>query len=131
MSEHDCAQIVWLAERDELCEQAITSMKRVWPHIGDVDLNIYRLWGSRHHDVLKSPAFIVATYQTLNGMLKKNHPLPAPTLVVTDEAHSVSAPTHRKVIDALSTNKTRVIGLTATPMRGERQRDAIVDRILQ
>ena len=116
--EHDCAQIVWLAERDELCEQAITSMKRVWPHIGDVDLNIYRLWGSRHHDVFKSPAFIVATYQTLNGMLKKNQPLPSPALVVTDEAHSVSAPTHRKVIDALSSNKTRVVGLTATPMRG-------------
>ena len=78
--EHDCNQIVWLAERDELCEQAITSMKRVWPHIGDVDLNIYRLWGSRYHDKFESPAFIVATYQTLNGVLKKKKPLPAPHL---------------------------------------------------
>lgn len=116
--ERDRGQIVWLAERDELCEQAITSMKRVWPHIGGVDLNIYRLWGSRYHDTFESPAFIVATYQTLNSMLKKNKPLPAPHLVVTDEAHSVSAPTHRRVIDKLSTNKTRVMGLTATPMRG-------------
>ena len=114
----ECGQIVWLAERDELCEQAITSMKHVWPHIGYTDLNIYRLWESRRHGRFDNPAFIVATYQTLNSMLKKSEPLPSPHLVVTDEAHSVLAPTHRKVIDELLKNKTRVIGLTATPMRG-------------
>ena len=118
-NEHDCNQIVWLAEKDELCEQAIEGMKRVWPHIGNRNLNIYRFWGSRHHERFETPAFIVATYQTLNGRLKKNSPLPAPSLVVTDEAHSVYAPTHKRVVEELSTNKTRIIGLTATPMRGD------------
>ena len=43
-------QVLWIADRDELCEQAIENIKHVWPHVGGKTLNIYRLWGSRWHD---------------------------------------------------------------------------------
>ena len=112
-------QIVWIADRDELCEQAISSIKHVWPHVGNKSLNIYRLWGSRRHDKFKKPAFIVATYQTLYSLLKQNVIFPEPHLVVTDEAHNILAPTHKKVLDKLLKQKTRVIGLTATPIRSD------------
>lgn len=110
-------QIVWIADRDELCEQAISSIKHVWPHIGYEDLHIYRLWGSRSHGKFENPSFIVATYQTLYNMLKKGKPLPKPHLIISDEAHNVLAPTHQRVLDNMSKYKTRIIGLTATPIR--------------
>ena len=111
-------QVVWIADRDELCEQAIESIKHVWPHIGGEKLNIYRLWRSRRHEKFEDPSFIVATYQTLYGILKKNEPLPEPHLIVTDEAHNVLAQTHKKTLDRLVKKKTRIMGLTATPVRG-------------
>lgn len=111
-------QVVWIADRDELCEQAIESIKHVWPHMGGKTLNIYRLWGSRSHDGFKDPSFIVATYQTLHSILGKNNLNLEPDLIVTDEAHNVLAPTHRKTLDRLIRKKTRIMGLTATPVRG-------------
>ena len=122
LREHDNEeprQVVWLADRDELCEQTITSIKHVWPHIGDQALHIYRLWGSRRHTVFENPSFIVATYQTLRSMSKRGESFPEPHLIVTDEAHNVIAPTHRNVIDKLLKHKTKIIGLTATPIRSE------------
>ena len=111
-------QVVWIADKEELCEQAVSSIKHVWPHIGQKNLNIYRLWGSRKHDKFNNPSFIVATYQTLHSLLKKNSTLfPEPHLIITDEAHNVSTPTHKQVLDKLVKHKTRIIGLTATPMR--------------
>ena len=111
-------QVVWIADRDELCEQAISSIKHVWPHIGNKKLHIYRLWGSRNHDKFDAPAFIVATYQTLRNLLKTDKTFPEPHLIISDEAHNVLAPTHKHVLDKLTKHKTRIIGLTATPIRG-------------
>ena len=112
-------QVLWIADRDELCEQAIDSMKHVWPHIGGKTLNIYRLWGSRRHDNFEGPAFIVATYQTLRNVVKESESGLEPDLIVTDEAHNVLAPTHKKTLDYLIKKRTRVMGLTATPIRGD------------
>lgn len=111
-------QVIWIADRDELCEQAIESVKHVWPHVGGETLNIYRLWGSRHHSEFKDPAFIVATYQTLRNVVGERESLLEPDLIVTDEAHNVLAPTHKQTLDRLIRKRTRVMGLTATPVRG-------------
>ena len=40
-------------------------------------------------------------------------------LVVVDEAHKVIAPTYKEATQALFGNSTRVVGLTATPGRGQ------------
>lgn len=111
-------QVLWIADREELCEQAIESVKHVWPHVGGKTLNIYRLWGSRQHGEFKDPAFVVATYQTLRNVAGEKEYRLEPDLIVTDEAHNVLAPTHKRTLDRLIRKRTRVMGLTATPVRG-------------
>lgn len=113
-------QVVWLADREELCIQAIDTMSEIWPHIGKSDLTVYRAWGGARIDQFNNFSFIVITYQTLNNMLKSDRVLPTPYLIVSDEAHNVLAPTHKKVLKHLESNGTRIIGLTATPVRGVR-----------
>ena len=110
-------QVVWLADREELCEQAIDSMYEIWSHLGKDELGIYRVWGNSAPENFKPNAFIVATYQKLNNLLGTDK-FPRPELVVADEAHNVIARTHRNVVRQLEENGTRIIGLTATPIRG-------------
>ncbi len=111
-------QIVWIADREELCSQAVESMMSVWSHIGKTDLNVYRLWGDANLTNFTGSAFIVATYQKLNSMRKRNIPLPEPHLIITDEAHNVLASTHQETLKIMEKNNTRIIGLTATPISG-------------
>ena len=66
--------VLWVADRDELCEQAVESWRQVWASVGAeaVRLRISRLWAglekpmptSRHH-------VVVATIQTLNARLSQ------------------------------------------------------------
>ena len=117
INDEDVKQVVWIADREELCDQAIESMKEVWPHLGGKDLSIYRLWGGRKIEKFKNPSFIVATYQKLNSIIKNEQTFPEPHLVISDEAHNVLAPTHQNVLRKLEEHGTRIIGLTATPIR--------------
>jgi DNA repair protein RadD len=111
-------QVVWIADREELCEQAIEAMQEIWPHIGKEELTLYRAWGGAKIEKFEDFSFIVATYQTLNSMLKNNKQFPTPHLVISDEAHNVLAPTHQEALRKLEENGTRIVGLTATPVRG-------------
>ena len=111
-------QVVWIADKDELCEQAIETMDDIWSHVGKKDIPLYRLWGSNKFTKFEDFSFIVATYQTLNNLVKNNQTLPKPHLIVSDEAHNVIAPTHKHVLRQLEERQTRIIGLTATPIRG-------------
>lgn len=111
-------QVVWIADKDELCEQAIDALEGVWPHVGRRDLRLYRLWGTNSADSFDDFSFIVATYAKLNSIRKGGGTLPRPHLIIGDEAHNVVAPTHRAVLRALEDRDTRIIGLTATPIRG-------------
>lgn len=111
-------QVVWLADREELCEQAVEAMEEVWPHIGRNELNLYRVWGGAKVEHFEKFSFIVATYQTLTSILKNKRSFPTPHLVISDEAHNILAPTHQDVLRKLEENGTRIIGLTATPIRG-------------
>ena len=121
-------QVLWIADREELCEQAVESIRHVWPHIGGRTLNVYRLWGSRRHERFENLSFIVATYQTLRQTLRRNETNLEPDLIVTDEAHNVLAPTHSRTLERLMKNKTRIMGLTATPVRGDdRESKNLVD----
>ena len=111
-------QVVWIADNDELCEQAIDALEGVWPHVGKKDLKLYRLWGNNKIDSFDDVSFIVATYAKLNSLRKAKGTLPRPHLIICDEAHNVIAPTHRKSIRSMEDRDTRIIGLTATPIRG-------------
>ena len=123
--------VLWVADRDELCEQAVEAWAHVWRSEG-IDrgqLRITRLWsGQPRPSPTTDGHVIVATIQTLNSRLS-NRPaeyrfLKDFKLVVFDEAHRSIAPTFTSVMGEIGLTHRRkedepfLIGLTATPYRG-------------
>ena len=124
--------VLWVADRDELCEQAVEAWRQVWSGIGAqaVRLRISRLWGAMEKPQPTSELHvIVATIQTLNAKLS-NQPgeyefLASFSLVVFDEAHRSIAPTFTSVMQDIGLTRFQradeplLLGLTATPYRGQ------------
>lgn len=123
--------ILWVADRDELCEQAVEAWRQVWSNIGTDGsrLRISRMWSGQPEPQPTSDFHVVvATIQTLHTKLK-NHPskygfLRDFDLVVFDEAHRSIAPTYTSVMGEIGLTRFHgssepfLIGLTATPYRG-------------
>ncbi len=129
--------ILWVADRDELCEQAVEAWGQVWASKGArrEQLRISRLWqgqpdplptGERH--------VVVASVQTLAARFRRKPDdyafLADFALVVFDEAHRSIAPTYTEVMQELGMGGRRrrpgepfLIGLTATPYRGHNERE--------
>ena len=129
----DCFKggILWVADRKELCEQAVESWRQVWSNEGveATQLRISRMWeGNDRPSATAYMHVIVATIQTLreklNGHDESYEFLADFTLVVFDEAHRSVAPTYTSVMQSLGLTRWRrahepiLIGLTATPYRG-------------
>ena len=113
-------QVIWLADSEELLEQAIETFKDVFPHLVEKNTKLYRLWSKYKPETFEKNSIIVASYQTLVGVLKRNPDLLNPDLIVCDEAHNVIAETYKPTIEELSRNGSPVIGLTATPIRTQK-----------
>lgn len=135
---HGQGRILWIAQSDELCEQAVQAFRQVWVdrgHRGRPDrrvLRVARLWGTR------SPAseadIIVASVQKLASVFRQPSgfedrdalDLWASELAVVllDEAHHGVAKSYKVVLRELGIeykskglSNTPLIGLTATPYR--------------
>ena len=68
--------ILWVADRDELCEQAVESWRQVWSRKGveATQLRIYRMWaGQPPPSPTGEMHVIVATIQTLAAKIKQQH----------------------------------------------------------
>lgn len=119
---HEGNSILWVAHTEELCEQAINTIKTIWSHTQDDVLKIVRFWGSYSlsRKELKG-TFIFTTYQKLSS--KKNIDLlyylkDFSKLVIVDEAHKVIAYTYHKSVSLLMEDTdNKLLGLTATPGR--------------
>lgn len=115
-------QVIWMADRSELCDQAIEAFENAWSHVGKYDLKLYQLWGDvKLPKKIEGTCFIVAMYQKIRGPLKRGELEFKADLIVTDEAHNVLAKTYSETIQNLKDFKnkqTRIVGLTATPGRG-------------
>lgn len=119
--------IMWIANSEELCEQAVECFKDVWSHIGNFDVDVIRAWGSNDLVIPARSSFIVGGFSKLNSTFKKKKEVAEKirddlVIVVIDEAHQVIAPTYKKVVEAIlkSNYKSHLIGLTATPGRSNR-----------
>ena len=121
--------VLWVADRDELCEQAVESWRQVWSSIGveAAPLRISRMWADQPQPLPTSDRHVVvATVQTLNAkiMTKPYEFLADFGLIVFDEAHRSVAPTYTSVMQELGLTRwqraaePRLLGLTATPYRG-------------
>ena len=123
--------VLWVADRDELCEQAVESWSQVWRSLGTeaMQLRISRMWSGQPRPLPTSERHVVvATVQTLSARLSDR---PAEyeflkdfTLAVFDEAHRSIAPTFTSVMQEIGLTYRRredepfLLGLTATPYRG-------------
>ena len=134
--------VLWVADRDELCEQAVEAWRQVWSSRGAATpLRISRMWDQQPPPMATSDFHIVvATIQTLHAKLSKGHPayrfICDFGLVVFDEAHRSVASSYTSVMEEIGFTRWRrhdepfLLGLTATPYRGhdERETGRLVNR---
>lgn len=123
--------VLWVADREELCEQAIESWQQVWSAIGSErkTLRVSRMWGNQPRPSSTSEFHVVvATIQTLlSRFVKRSYGyefLRDFTMVVFDEAHRSTAPSFSAVMRDIGFSRPQrptdpfLLGLTATPYRG-------------
>ncbi len=128
--------ILWVADRDELCEQAVEAWRQVWSSIGAdaARLRISRMWAGQPSPLPTSDLHVVvATIQTLNAKLSNGTGeyrfLTDFKLVVFDEAHRSIAPTFTSVMHEIGLTHRKkmdepfLLGLTATPYRGHNEEE--------
>jgi superfamily II DNA or RNA helicase len=127
--------ILWVAQSDELCEQAVQTWQYVWRCLGpDRRLLISRLWSSNEAESYDDYAHvIVGTLAKLSICIGKPgyEWLRRAGVVVVDEAHSAVATSYTQFLDwcglgrAHQRDETVLIGLTATPFRGISEQETL------
>jgi superfamily II DNA or RNA helicase len=129
--------ILWIAQSEELCEQAVQTWSYVWRARGPLSrLHINRLWASNEADSWGSGTqVVVATVQKLQGCIKDPEYkwLADPSWVIIDEAHTSTEPMYTAVLEWLGmgrgADRRPFVGLTATPFRGgEEETTRLVNR---
>lgn len=126
--------VLWIAQTDELCEQAVQAFRQVWVNLGAqrTDLRIVRLWGGNPNPTrlqAGKPVVVVASIQTLNnrvGAVDLDW-LRKPGLLVVDECHHAITPSYSALLRWLEADAPRpgaaekdeppIVGLSATPFR--------------
>lgn len=103
--------VIWLAHRTELIEQARDRLLALGiPRVGMI---------ASGRRTINAP-IQVASVQTLAARIGKG--LPPGTFLVLDEAHHFRAESYEDVVRAIraqTTKRVRILGLTATPERGD------------
>lgn len=135
--------VLWIAQSEELCEQALSAFKTVFESMGKpgTTLKLHRVWGkggtlpdTEMPDILADSGVIVATINTLHkvwrsepGQLESLAELTS--CIIVDEAHHVVADSYSQVLRKMGFNWDNrkkeisergivLLGLTATPFRG-------------
>lgn len=126
--------VIWVAQTDELCEQAVQAFRQVWLNLGakQTDLRIVRLWGGNPNPSIQAmdkPVVVVASIQTLNARMGTVGLacLQNPGLVVVDECHHAITPSYSNLLRFLDAEAPKmgaspkdeppILGLSATPFR--------------
>ena len=134
--------ILWIAQSQEVCEQAVLCFKQIWEQYGKGEtLNIFRAWGTNDLPTADEYGIIVGGVQKLVSHKNKLHYISdgdALSAVFIDEAHHSVADSYAKILDGLGmsmfpdgirpNDKIPLVGLTATP---ERRLDSETARLLE
>jgi len=112
-----------LQHREELVRQN----RRTWVHFNVKHRNrttVYARWQKRWVNKLGEPA--PATFAMQPTLCRPRHleTMPAFDAIIIDECHHATAPTYRRIVDhARELNPSlKLLGVTATPNRGDRAR---------
>ena len=115
-----------LAHRDELIQQAVDKLRLVDPTL---PLGVVQATRDEH-----TAPTVVASVQTLSRRTRLARLVPDFQTIVIDEAHHAPAPTYRRILDycrAWHPDGPLVVGVTATPERGDRHSlRQVFDRIV-
>src|SRR5213592_196337 len=115
-----------LTHRDELIQQAVDKL-----HLVDPTLRLKVVQAAR--DEHTTPT-VVASVQTLSRRPRLTRLVPDFQTIVIDEAHHAPAPTYRRILEycrAWQPDGPLVVGVTATPERGDRHSlREVFDRIV-
>lgn len=122
--------ILWLADGEELCEQAIDAWSYLWRAVGrqDTQLILSRFWSSYEmEEEVGGVQVVVATWQKIKSRAVGNDSyawLAEAPIVIVDEAHGAYTPSYTTILEWLGRSTRErdkpLIGLSATPFRGRR-----------
>lgn len=123
--------LLWIAQTEELCEQAVQSWKFVWSKVGaERPLTVSRLWGGNEvGNVVDHPHLVVATDAKLERCLGTEPYawLRQAALVVVDEAHTSISKRYTRILGELGLTQyetgRHLLGLTATPFRNTNEEE--------
>ena len=110
--------VLWIAQHDELCEQAVQCFAQVWRSAERPEertLTIQRVWKSLNATIDWTADVIVGTPQSLAPLLQASNADERARIVlaVIDEAHHALAPSYQILFSLLS--RSHIVGITATP----------------
>lgn len=123
--------LLWIAQTEELCEQAVQSWKFVWSKVGaERPLTVSRLWSTNEvGDVVDHPHLVVATDAKLERCLGTDQYawLRQAALVIVDEAHTAISKRYTEILGRLGLTQyetgRHLLGLTATPFRNRNEEE--------
>ncbi|MGW4226216.1 DEAD/DEAH box helicase [Streptomyces bauhiniae] len=123
--------LLWIAQTEELCEQAVQSWKFVWSKVGaERPLTISRLWSTNEvGNVVDHPHLVVATDAKLERCLDTDAYawLRQAALVIVDEAHTAVSKRYTEILGQLGLTqyetRRHLLGLTATPFRNTNEEE--------
>jgi superfamily II DNA or RNA helicase len=121
--------VVWIADSEELCEQAVQCFMQLWMNIGTrgQPLRVVRMWGSQpdpSRPVRDEPTVVVFSIQTFNARIAKSgfDWIATSGLLVIDECHHALTPSYTQLLKWFEERSEKVtapiLGLSATPFRG-------------
>jgi len=130
--------LLWIAQSQELCEQAIQCIASVWGENYFVeDLRIYRFFqGTRLKSEHLVGGVVVSSIQQLYSRLKSKDPVLIEVLqnlgaMIIDEAHHAVTKMYKELIEAVDQfcgeGQYPICGLTATPGRNGDETGKLVD----
>ena len=134
------SSVLWVAQGEELCEQAIQCFIDVWSSLGlpGQALRVVRFWGGYTQNLELSkdgPTVVVATIDTLRSRIEQSDTamLSRIGLLIVDECHAAITKSYTELWNFLGLQTGRqsdadreipVLGLSATPWRGRNDEES-------
>ena len=116
--------VIWLADTEELCEQAVEEFTRAWSFLGSSSITLHRLYSSYNLDLEEiQNGFLVAGLAKIRSKFDQSQEEKLNfsrrcSLIIFDEAHKILAPTYSELVQLISVvSNAQIIGLSATPGR--------------
>lgn len=127
INEDSSRLVIWLADRNELCEQALEEFSIAWKSRGNIAATSYGYFGNSGGLTLGGidKGFLVCSVQSLWAVRNSDRDIlykmlsENASLVVFDEAHKAAANTYSNMLTYIleTSSESLLLGLTATPGR--------------